>query len=400
MLQQVDRVTARPPAGQRFRRQVRQRQRLGLGQRQRAVRQGRPAHGRGVDAAQHLPVATSRACRPGTRCGSRKPASGRARRRRRPDGRDEPADLGRGRRRRSSRAAICSTTTPSRCRRRSSATTSWCIGVPLTEITNKAYTDSRQRQLFKNIVGLGALSTLLDMDRPVIEQLLAEQFKGRDKLIAANVQALHMGRDWVKAESGLPDRPDAAPRRHGRRPHLHRGQRRGGAGRGLWRRDGLRVVSDHAVVVAGRGVHPLLQPHAGRQGDRQEQVRHRPGRGRTGLDRHGHRRGLEWRARVHRDLRPWHLADAGVRRAGVFRRNPGGDLRRAARPARPPACRRARSRPTSLTLRLCLPRRHQARAADPGRSLRVLRVRRAGVRSGGPAANADLRHARSGDRHE
>ncbi len=38
------------------------------------------------------------------------------------------------------------------------------IGVPLTEITNKAYTESRQRQLFKNIVYLGALSALLEMD--------------------------------------------------------------------------------------------------------------------------------------------------------------------------------------------------------------------------------------------
>ncbi len=78
------------------------------------------------------------------------------------------------------------------------------LGVPLTEMTNKAYTDSRQRQLFKNIVGLGALSALLDMDPAVIEQLLAEQFKGRDKLIAANVQALHMGRDWVKKNMDCP----------------------------------------------------------------------------------------------------------------------------------------------------------------------------------------------------
>jgi 2-oxoglutarate ferredoxin oxidoreductase subunit alpha len=78
------------------------------------------------------------------------------------------------------------------------------LGVPLTEMTNKAYNDSRQRQLFKNIVGLGALSALLDMDASVIEQLLAEQFKGRDKLIAANVQALHMGRDWVKENMEYP----------------------------------------------------------------------------------------------------------------------------------------------------------------------------------------------------
>jgi 2-oxoglutarate/2-oxoacid ferredoxin oxidoreductase subunit alpha len=78
------------------------------------------------------------------------------------------------------------------------------IGVPLTAITNAAYQDSRQRQLFKNIVGLGALSMLLDMDPAAIEQLLAEQFKGRDKLIQANVVALNMGRDWVKENLAYP----------------------------------------------------------------------------------------------------------------------------------------------------------------------------------------------------
>jgi 2-oxoglutarate ferredoxin oxidoreductase subunit alpha len=78
------------------------------------------------------------------------------------------------------------------------------LGVPLTEMTNKAYNDSRQRQLFKNIVALGALSALLDMDPAVVEQLLAEQFKGRDKLIAANIQALNMGRDWVRANMQCP----------------------------------------------------------------------------------------------------------------------------------------------------------------------------------------------------
>jgi 2-oxoglutarate/2-oxoacid ferredoxin oxidoreductase subunit alpha len=78
------------------------------------------------------------------------------------------------------------------------------IGVPLTEITNKAYTESRQRQLFKNIVYLGALSALLQMDVAEIEKLLGEQFRGRDKLVAANVQALHMGRDWAEANLECP----------------------------------------------------------------------------------------------------------------------------------------------------------------------------------------------------
>jgi 2-oxoglutarate ferredoxin oxidoreductase subunit alpha len=78
------------------------------------------------------------------------------------------------------------------------------IGVPLTEITNKAYTESRQRQLFKNIVYLGALAARLEMDVAEIEKLLGEQFRGRDKLVAANVQALHMGRDWALAHLECP----------------------------------------------------------------------------------------------------------------------------------------------------------------------------------------------------
>jgi len=72
------------------------------------------------------------------------------------------------------------------------------VGVPLTRMTNEAYESTRERQLFKNIIGLGALAQLLDMDAPAIEQLLGEQFKGRQRLIDANIQALHMGMDWVR----------------------------------------------------------------------------------------------------------------------------------------------------------------------------------------------------------
>jgi 2-oxoglutarate ferredoxin oxidoreductase subunit alpha len=38
------------------------------------------------------------------------------------------------------------------------------IGMPLTEICNAVYADPRQRQLFKNIVYVGALSVLLEID--------------------------------------------------------------------------------------------------------------------------------------------------------------------------------------------------------------------------------------------
>ena len=71
------------------------------------------------------------------------------------------------------------------------------VGVPLTAMCNDRYVLPRERQLFKNIVYVGALAALLDMEMGVIEQALAEQFAGRDKLIKANIEALHMGRDYV-----------------------------------------------------------------------------------------------------------------------------------------------------------------------------------------------------------
>jgi 2-oxoglutarate/2-oxoacid ferredoxin oxidoreductase subunit alpha len=72
------------------------------------------------------------------------------------------------------------------------------IGMPLTEICNAVYSDPRQRQLFKNIVYVGALSVLLEIDPEVIEKLFGEQYKGKEKLLASNVQALHLGRDFAK----------------------------------------------------------------------------------------------------------------------------------------------------------------------------------------------------------
>src|ERR1700751_2295395 len=78
------------------------------------------------------------------------------------------------------------------------------IGAPLTAICNREYTDARQRQLFKNIIYLGALSGLLDIDVAAIEKLIGEQFRGRDALIKPNLRALDLGRDWALAGLDCP----------------------------------------------------------------------------------------------------------------------------------------------------------------------------------------------------
>jgi 2-oxoglutarate ferredoxin oxidoreductase subunit alpha len=78
------------------------------------------------------------------------------------------------------------------------------VGLPLTEICNRAYSDPRQRQLFKNIMYVGALSALLDIDPAEIERLIGEQFKSKEKLIEPNMKALHMGRDNMLAHLNHP----------------------------------------------------------------------------------------------------------------------------------------------------------------------------------------------------
>jgi len=72
------------------------------------------------------------------------------------------------------------------------------IGIPLMNLCNAEFTDARQRQLFKNIVYIGALVSLFKIDFAVIEELIGKQFKGKEKLIEPNIKALKMGENWVR----------------------------------------------------------------------------------------------------------------------------------------------------------------------------------------------------------
>ena len=71
------------------------------------------------------------------------------------------------------------------------------IGMPLMEMCNAEFSDARQRQLFKNIVYVGALVSLFKIEFAVIEELIGQQFKGKEKLIEPNIKALKMGVNWI-----------------------------------------------------------------------------------------------------------------------------------------------------------------------------------------------------------
>lgn len=78
------------------------------------------------------------------------------------------------------------------------------IGLPLTRICNNEYADPRQRQLFKNVIYVGALAALLDIDFGVITRLVADQFKGKEKLVAPNIHALELGHQYARENYDCP----------------------------------------------------------------------------------------------------------------------------------------------------------------------------------------------------
>jgi 2-oxoglutarate ferredoxin oxidoreductase subunit alpha len=72
------------------------------------------------------------------------------------------------------------------------------VGMPLTEITNACYTDARERQLFKNIIYVGALAGMLGIEPEVIAELIGEQYKGKEKLLKPNLNALQLGLNFAR----------------------------------------------------------------------------------------------------------------------------------------------------------------------------------------------------------
>jgi 2-oxoglutarate ferredoxin oxidoreductase subunit alpha len=72
------------------------------------------------------------------------------------------------------------------------------IGMPLTEICNATYENPRERQLFKNIIYVGALAGMMGIEPEVIAELIGEQYKGKEKLLKPNLNALQLGLNFAK----------------------------------------------------------------------------------------------------------------------------------------------------------------------------------------------------------
>jgi len=78
------------------------------------------------------------------------------------------------------------------------------IGIPMIEMCMEHYRDPRQQQLFKNVVYVGVLAALLDIEIDVIKGIIAEQFAKKEKLIPPNYKALELGINYVKENFDCP----------------------------------------------------------------------------------------------------------------------------------------------------------------------------------------------------
>ena len=321
-------------------------------------------------------------------------------RRRRPDGRDEPADLGQGRRRDRARRlpvlrldqAAAAVEVPRRHQRRRHAAD--------RDLQRRA-TPTRASASCSRTSSMSARSPPCSASRsPEVEKLIGEQFKGKDKLIAPNSKRCTWAATTPDEHLDGRDRPQGAPRGRGRRPHLHRRQRR--------RR---RSAASTAARRSAPGIRSRPRPRWPRR-SRSTAASYRVDPA-TGKNRYAIVQAEDELASIGMVIgAAWNGARAFTATSGpgislmqefiglaYFAEIPAVifDVQRGG-PSTGMPTRTQQSRHPQLRLRLA--RRHQARAAVPRGPARVLRVRRRRLRPRRPAADAGLRHARPRHRHE
>ena len=184
------------------------------------------------------------------------------------------------------------------------------LGVPLARLCNENFNGVRTRILMKNICYAGVLAALLDLDLERIRELLAETYAKKPQLVDSNMKAIQLGYDYAKQHFSCP-LPLHVEKMDKTAGHIMIDGNTAAA---------LGCVFAGATVAAWYPITPStslmdafktfcdrmrVDPET-----RPQELRLHPGGGRARRHRHGDRRHVERRARVHGHLRPRHLADA------------------------------------------------------------------------------------------
>ena len=78
------------------------------------------------------------------------------------------------------------------------------FGVPLAQLCNEHFEGARARTLMKNIMYVGTVAALIDIDLEVIRSLLAETFAKKPKLVDSNMKAIEIGFRYAKEHFECP----------------------------------------------------------------------------------------------------------------------------------------------------------------------------------------------------
>jgi len=78
------------------------------------------------------------------------------------------------------------------------------LGVPLARMCVDHFDGSRIRILMKNIMYVGALVALLDIDLDVVKQMLEEKFSAKKHLMDSNYTAIRLGREYAEEHFECP----------------------------------------------------------------------------------------------------------------------------------------------------------------------------------------------------
>jgi len=78
------------------------------------------------------------------------------------------------------------------------------LGVPLAQLCNENFKDSRERILMKNIAYAGSLCAVLNADMQIVGDLLGQKYSGKKAMRESNNRALRLGYDYAKEHFECP----------------------------------------------------------------------------------------------------------------------------------------------------------------------------------------------------
>lgn len=78
------------------------------------------------------------------------------------------------------------------------------IGIPMIKLAMEHYPNPRLQQLLKNMIYVGAVASLIDLEIDVLKEVIAEQFAAKPKIIPSNYQALELGVNYIKEHYEYP----------------------------------------------------------------------------------------------------------------------------------------------------------------------------------------------------